>query len=123
MFLKIFILLLFSIVFATGCFYNSSITGIDLEEWKKDKMGCLGKREYFLDTLMAQKESLKRFYERDITYILGRPDKQELYNRGQKIFIYYVPSANKCSSQKKTITLEIKFNSVGLTNEIFLRYL
>ncbi|MDI9356081.1 MAG: hypothetical protein QM536_03530 [Chitinophagaceae bacterium] len=114
---------LLSLFFATGCFYKCPIEGIDLEKWKKDKMGCLGKRGYFLDTLIAQKESLKRLYERDITYIFGRPDKQELYTRGQKVFIYYIYSADNCSLQKKNITLEIKFNSIGLTNEIFVREL
>jgi hypothetical protein len=96
------------------------IKGIDITAWKNDKNGCDGERAKKTDTLLSQKDKFLALSELDIVDLLGKPDEQELYKRNQKFYYYFLKPSGDCNvtSQEQSLRLVIRFNAVGLANEI-----
>ncbi|MCU0357380.1 MAG: hypothetical protein MUE95_07355 [Cyclobacteriaceae bacterium] len=92
---------------------------MDLDAWRTDTDGCLGHRMMMTEAITAQKEKLLALDEKEIIYLLGKPDKNELYTRNQKFYSYYLYPAPSCNSgDSTTLTLIIRFNAMGLAKEI-----
>jgi hypothetical protein len=89
-------------------------------KWKNDKDGCAGERATMTDALLSQKEKLLSLSELEIVHVLGKPDKQELYKRNQKFYYYFIRPSPDCvpPSSAKPLQLVIRFNAMGLANEI-----
>ncbi|MBI1770366.1 MAG: hypothetical protein HYR67_18505 [Bacteroidetes bacterium] len=97
------------------------LEGIDMKQWKADKLGCSGFREKSLDIFSSQKNKLKGLSEADILQLLGRPDQNELYKRNQKFFYYFVESSSKCDSSKTDARrLSIRFNAMEMAKEVVI---
>ncbi len=96
------------------------IEGIDITAWKNDKNGCAGERAKKKDTLLSQKDKFLALSELDIVDLLGKPDEQELYKRNQKFYYYFLKPSGDCNvtSQEQSLRLVIRFNAMGLANEI-----
>ena len=60
---------------------------------------------------------LKRASEEEITNVLGRPHKIELYERGQKFFYYHLDCNDKNEPEK---ILKIRITALGVTNEVLI---
>jgi hypothetical protein len=98
-----------------------SLDGVDLDAWISDPGGCKGLRMVALESLERQREKLLRLDEKEIVGILGKPDKNELYVRGQKFYRYYLePSAGCANAVDNARSLIIRFNAVGLSSEVYL---
>jgi hypothetical protein len=112
-------LLIFSILSSCGRSLPE-IEGIDITAWKNDKKGCAGERAKKTDTLLSQKDKFLALSELDIVDLLGKPDEQELYKRNQKFYYYFLKPSGDCSValQGQPLRLVIRFNAVGLANEI-----
>jgi hypothetical protein len=96
-----------------------SLEGLDLETWKSDKDGCLGKRISMLAALQNQKEKLLGLSENQIMDLLGRPDQNELYERNQKFYTWFLLPAPTCGEPiDSTKKLIIRFNAIGLAKEV-----
>jgi hypothetical protein len=108
------------IVFSCGSKALPSFNQINLDVWKEDKLGCLGKREGMLDAIDAQTEKLLALDEREIISLLGRPDENELYKRNQKFYYYFIQPSKKCSDSvnNNPKRLVIRFNAIGLAKEV-----
>ena len=96
------------------------IDGVDITAWRNDKNGCAGERAKKTDTLLSQKDKLLALSELDIVDLLGKPDEQELYKRNQKFYYYFLKPSGDCdvTSQEQSLRLVIRFNAMGLANEI-----
>ncbi|MFO7257111.1 MAG: hypothetical protein DIU61_005410 [Bacteroidota bacterium] len=97
------------------------LDGVDLDAWKRDPGGCQGQRGAAADPLQRQREKLLRLDENEIVSILGKPDKNELYVRGQKFYTYYLDPSPGCENAADSARmLIIRFNAVGLSSEVYL---
>ncbi len=120
---KAFLLIASTIVFCS-CTSGVLLEGFDGDMWKNDPNGCQGDRQKMAGVFQSQKELLMGLSENDLKEILGSPDKQELFVRSQKFFAYYIGPAPTCpSGQELPLTLTIRFNALGFTNEVFLENL
>ena len=115
-------LFIFLLCLAFGCGKSlPKFEGIDLKQWKEDRLGCSGFREKSIDLFSSQKDKLKGLSEDDILKLLGRPDRNELYKRNQKFYHYYVEPSAKCDSTKQNARqLSIRFNAVDLAKEVVI---
>lgn len=112
----IFLLLLFS------CNHQKiEIENFNEEIWKKDYNGCERNRVSIAKILYGQREKLLNKSEKEILSSLGKPDKNELYNRNQKFYIYSIsPNENCTDNPQKGAYLQIRFNALGRSNEVLL---
>lgn len=96
-----------------------SFDHVDLTGWKKDKNGCMGLRITMDSALIAQKHKLQALDEKQIVALLGKPDQNELYNRNQKFYRYFISPGKACHDSITVSTmLVIRFNAIGLAKEI-----
>ena len=117
----LFVTTLIFCLIALGCGGNRNIEEFDSKLWKSDRHGCAGQRLLIKHDLKMSRDHLMGLSENDILRVLGKPDRQELYRRSQKFFVYYITPAAKC---EKTIhsdsgsLLKIRFDALGEANEI-----
>ncbi|MDV3309599.1 MAG: hypothetical protein LOY03_12360 [Cyclobacteriaceae bacterium] len=94
---------------------------VDLDAWMRDPGGCGGLRAAFAEPLQRQREKLLRLDEAEVTHLLGKPDENELYVRGQKFYRYYLEPSPVCANAVDNArSLVIRFNAVGLSSEVYL---
>ncbi len=107
-----------------ACGLPADLDGFDDQVWKNDQNGCGGNRIPMKEVFISQKEKIKGLDEPQILRLLGKPDKQELYIRSQKFFVYYIEPGEPCQTDDTTpLTLTVRFNALGYTNEVFLENL
>lgn len=101
------------------------IEGFDAYVWQRDKLGCSQERTEMLPELLEAKDQLLGLRETEIMRLLGKADEQELYERSQKFLIYYLEPSKKCTntedSKASANALYVRINSIGITNELFVR--
>lgn len=98
------------------------LEGVDLKLWKEDRNGCNHFRATMIDAIDAEKEKLKRLSEMDLVELLGRPDENELLDRNQKFFIYFLEPGPPCdvpTAHAKKLILRI--NAMGLAKETLIK--
>lgn len=92
-----------------------------MDAWMKDPGGCRGLRVAAANPLQRQRKKLLRLDEMEITRILGKPDENELYVRGQKFYRYYLEPSSVCANAVDNArSLVIRFNAVGLSSAVYL---
>ena len=105
--------------FLCGCTTSVELIDFDALEWKSDLFGCTNNRNKQVAQVIAQKESLLGKSEKDILYVFGAPDKNELYGRNQKFFVYYTSPGPGCNTKNdSTSYLSIRFNAIGVSSEV-----
>jgi len=120
--------LIFLLIISCNSFIE--IDNFSSEEWKSDRNGCLKIRESMAQSILAQKNQLLGQSEHSILKLLGRPDKNELYRRQQKFYIYYIEPGPLCketsqasqASQASDFAtyLSLRFNATGVVKEVFI---
>ncbi len=96
-----------------------TLEGIDKKEWVADSRGCSGERLKMLDTLSSQQKELLALTETEVVELLGPPDENELYKRNQKFYYYAIsPSAGCDGRVDRSYRLMIRFNAMGLANDV-----
>lgn len=122
----IIILFLYTIGFY-GCNKPLEVKGFDAQSWKSDKKACQNSRIAQEKVIIAAKDKLIGSAQEDIIQFLGRPEKQELYTRGQKFYIYYLSPSSECDeSIDSTIPsrlLYVRFSALNKVNEVFVQQL
>jgi hypothetical protein len=99
---------------------ENPIQGFHTREWKEDRNGCKGIRHEMLQIILNSKEKLLGLSEQKIMHILGNPDRNDLYTRHQKFYIYYTDRSPECANPgDNPDLLIIRFNATGYSNEIF----
>ena len=96
---KSLIVSLILLTFFFSCTTNlPKIDGMDYKKWKTDNYGCEGERMNLVGLIHENKDKFLRFNQNQLIDILGKPDNQTLYTRGQTIFYYYIKYHQKCGS-------------------------
>ena len=118
--------LIITFISCISCKQNVTIEGLDKDNWKADKNGCNGTRMDMKPVLESNLEKIKGLDQEEIQELLGKPDKNELYKRSQKFFVYYLSPAPSCTpghtSEQQEIYLSIRFNATGLAKEVLVYY-
>lgn len=105
-----------------SCSNTIDLPGVDEAQWQADKNGCLGIREEMAPQMEQATDHLKGLNQGEIAEVLGKPDKNQLYKRNQKFFIYEISGAEACSAtgSEEHIYLSIRFNATGLAKEVMV---
>ena len=94
------------------------------EAWLTDKNGCSGARMELKDNLLKSKHFMRGLKADQIEEYLGRPDAQELYNRSQRYYIYFLEPGPKCENARENPqALFVRFSAVGIANEFTIQAL
>lgn len=118
------LLFITTILAFTNCSQEIKIDGFDAESFKLDKHACAGTRLKLEPQLIEAQEQLKGYNQIEITKLLGKPDKIEIYKRGQRFFIYFLEKGPSCSNEKLTKypkSLFIRFSALNNANEVFIK--
>ncbi len=118
------LILLFTVSIAlfVGCSKPSDLGDFDTEKWQGDIKGCTGNRAEMIDELIEVKSKFLGLYQKTIIKLLGQPEDQELYNRSQTYYVYYIDGAPSCeNSQEDPRILQIRFTSLGIANEVNIK--
>lgn len=96
-----------------------SLEGFDAQQWKNDPSGCRGERVKLESALTSGIERIKGLSESDINAFLGKPDRNELYERNQKFYHYYITAGPACETKSASPRkLTIRFNAMGYAQVI-----
>ncbi len=119
-------LLLLLLLFSIGCNRkkkkNDRLQQLESALWINDKNGCNGERLRMKNQLLSLKHNMRGFKASKIESYLGKPDAQELYNRGQRYYIYFMEPGPKCDNAKeKPLALFVRFSAVGIATEFTIK--
>lgn len=58
----------------------------------------------------------------DVVQLLGRPDENQLLERNQKFYTYYLEPGPLCENSKEGAKkLILRFNAMGLAKEVMIK--
>lgn len=101
---------------------NGRLEKFDSELWIQDKGGCNGERLQLKNQLLSLKHNMRGFKADEIESLLGRPDAQELYNRSQRFYIYFIEPGPKCSTPTENPqALFVRFSALGISNDFIIK--
>ncbi len=101
---------------------NNRLEKFESELWAQDKGGCNGERLQLKNQLLSLKHNMRGFKSDEIESLLGKPDAQELYNRSQRFYIYFIEPGPECSNPKDNPqALFVRFSAVGIANEFVIK--
>jgi hypothetical protein len=107
-----------------ACQETPALKGFDQKAWKEDKLGCKNVREKFIPLLLENKDKLIGLGQNQILSLLGRPDFSELYQRGQRYYIYYYAEDKPCRKETPEIhrdkVLKVRFSALDAVTEIVI---
>jgi hypothetical protein len=95
---------------------------LNTEEWRSDDNGCTGLRAETMFSHPELLDELKGKSEDAILDWLGQPDKNELYRRSQKFYIYALDPSTECEiyDSTKTRYLHIRFSATNRAQEVMI---
>jgi len=108
-----------SVFLITACTHQPDLKGFDATSFKQDRGGCAGQRIKQIDWLKANKMELLGTTSNNMEDILGKPDIQQLDDRNQEYYIYFLepgPHCNQKESQAKSIAF--RFSAMGIATEV-----
>ncbi len=123
-----FILTLFSLIFIPACNRKKKkvnrLQKFNSELWIQDKNGCSGDRLGMKNQLLSLKHNMRGLKTGEIESYLGKPDAQELYDRSQRYYIYFLEPGPKCDdANDNPQALFVRFSAVGIANEFTIKAL
>jgi hypothetical protein len=114
-------LIIFSTITYTSCTKQPKLEGLNLEKWRADKGGCSGERTQAIDKLKALKEEIKGVSSNDLDDYLGKPDVQQLADRNQEYYIYFLEKGVHCETLQKPSearSMAVRFSAMGMATEV-----
>ncbi len=119
-------LICFFLLLQTGCNRKKKKTNrlqkFESAVWIQDKNGCSGERMSLKNNLLSQKHNMRGLKISLIESYLGKPDAQDLSERGQRYYIYFMESGPKCDTpMENPQALFIRFSAVGIANEFTIK--
>jgi outer membrane protein assembly factor BamE (lipoprotein component of BamABCDE complex) len=99
------------------------LQNFDAEAWKADKKACKNIRKQWIQSLLFQKSTLKGKSRLQILALLGKPDAQELYERGQRFYYYFWDKGVQCIGKndlKSTKFIKLRISAIGRVTEIIV---
>lgn len=117
--LILFILVIFC---TTSCLKKVDVGSFDTQQWENDPEGCLAIRPALIKDINENKKAFLGLYQKDVIRVFGLPEEQELYNRSQTYYIYYLDAAESCDEPiENPRKLYIRFTSLGIANELTIK--
>lgn len=108
------------VIFCCSCTNKSLIKGFDRSLWAEGMYGCEGNRPELVQVILKSRQKLMGKTEDRIISTLGKPDRNELYERNQKFYIYYLDPGPLCHTpDPDPDMLVLRFSAVGICNEVF----
>lgn len=110
------------ILLFSGCVQEIQVS-FDNNAWKTDRKGCKGIRIGMYPEIVESQKEILGLTNKEIIRVLGKPQRNELYRRNQKFFIYQISPASECKNtyNAETLFLFVRFNAVGLSQEVFVQ--
>ncbi|WP_421978976.1 hypothetical protein [Roseivirga seohaensis] len=106
----------------TACTKKADVGDFDSAKWIGDQNGCLNQRSEMVQDLIKIKPNLLALYHKSIIEVLGKPDAEELYERSQTYYWYYIDPSPKCDQPSENPRkLSIRFTAMGIANEIDIK--
>lgn len=115
----IYILLL--LITCASCTKQPKLEGIDLEKFRADYGGCKGDRTKMIEKLKSLKGEIKGVSSNDFDNYLGKPDIQQLSDRSQEYYIYFLEPGTHCEDKKKpssSLIMAVRFSAMGVATEV-----
>ncbi|MDR6193080.1 hypothetical protein [Siphonobacter sp. SORGH_AS_0500] len=113
--------LLFLTLTIASCTHKPDLQGFPIEKWKADKGGCTGERKTLLADFKKIRQNLKGTSSNDFVDIFGRPDINQIADRNQEYYVYFLEAGPHCediTKKSEAASVAIRFSSVGLAAEI-----
>lgn len=107
--------------FLSSCTKQPDLAGFDAEAFKQDRYGCGTSRMNQAAWLKEHKMTWKGVTSNNMEDILGKPDIQQLADRNQEYYIYFLSPGPQCENIKnpsQARTVAFRFSAMGLATEI-----
>lgn len=107
-----------------ACTTPDSLKDFDSKAWKEDRFGCDDKRAGLVDDFELIRKEMYGKKEYVVRNVLGRPDSEELMERSQRIYFYYIEPGEQCQDKERRTELseanrvQVRINSLGKVSEI-----
>ncbi len=116
------VLLAFMVGLSVSCGPAPDTFGkLDLKKWRGDRGGCNGVRTTLLPAFRAEIQNFKGNSANTIGELLGRPDINQIADRNQKFYIYFLERGTHCdrpSEKSSSPSVAIRMSAIGLATEI-----
>ena len=117
------------LILLTGAFVScgpapDTFGKLDLKKWRGDRGGCAGVRATLLPAFKAEIQNLKGNSANTIGELLGRPDINQIANRNQKFYIYFLEKGTHCDrpgEKSNSPSVAIRMSAIGLATEVTLQ--
>ena len=104
-----------------SCTRQPDLNGFDLARWRADRGGCGGTRGEQADEIRALRDELKGVSANDFAKLFGKPDINQLADRNQKYYVYFLEPGPHCQDIKRPSnarSVAIRFSAIGLATEV-----
>ncbi|ARS35130.1 hypothetical protein [Pontibacter actiniarum] len=104
-----------------ACGTPENLQSFDSKVWKDDRNGCESQRAGLLDDFEKIRKELYGKKEYVLRNVLGKPDSEELMERNQRIYFYYIEPGTQCNSRNQMSEanrLQVRINALGKVSEI-----
>ena len=94
---------------------------LDLKKWRGDRGGCNGVRGTLEPDFRAEIQNLKGKTANTIGELLGRPDVNQIADRNQKFYVYFLekgPHCDQAGGRSMSRSVAIRMSAIGLATEI-----
>ncbi|HVD97157.1 MAG TPA: hypothetical protein VNB90_03060 [Cytophagaceae bacterium] len=118
----------FTALLISSCQSQVKLEGFDDKAWKADYNACDNRRGELGKQLIEKKDALKKFDDDAITELLGAPERNRQFARGEKSYIYFLYPGKQCEGDttgKEGKKLVIEFDALGkprIIRESFIDY-
>lgn len=117
-----FILLMLLVGTTVGCDPAPDQFGkLSLKKWRSDRGGCSGVRATLVPDFKAEVQNLKGKTANTIGELLGRPDVNQIADRNQKFYVYFIEKGPQCDrpgAKSTSRSVAIRMSAIGLATEI-----
>ncbi len=114
-------LLILGMLLFSACTKKPNVTGLETAVFRKDRGGCSGLRTGQAEWFKEHRLDWKGVSSNDVEEVLGKPDIQQLADRNQEYYIYFLGAGEHCADIKKPSTapsIAFRFSAMGLATEI-----
>ncbi|TPE42532.1 hypothetical protein [Pontibacter mangrovi] len=104
-----------------GACTPDSLKDFDSDTWKDDRFGCDSKRAELVSDFEKIRKEMYGKKEYVVRNVLGKPDSEELMERSQRIYFYYIEPGTQCQNRKQLSEanrVQVRINSLGKVSEI-----
>ncbi|WP_420149328.1 hypothetical protein [Spirosoma sp.] len=117
-----FLYLSLTAIILAGCSSAPDTFGkLNVKKWRSDRGGCNGIRATLVTDFKAEVQNLKGQSANALTDILGRPDINQIADRNQKFYIYFLEKGPQCDqpgAKSNSQSVAIRMSAIGLATEI-----